>query len=244
MVSPASHYRGPANQLYRVEIHQGGPVTNAKGPTFKVSRENGAVVFPIVSITEPILTLGHLGRDSRSGPRVGDWVELVDDNYVLQNRAEPLRQVEKIDPGRMQVTLRGQAASAVGEDLSKHPLLRRWDHKQGDPKKGGLELNDGAAVIRETGEGKFWLALEDGVQVQFRKSEPPNHYRTGDYWLIPARTATGDVLWPRREGEPVAREPRGVRHHYAPLAIISFNRKGDLETQSDCRLKFQLATKY
>jgi hypothetical protein len=171
-------------------------------------------------------------------------VELVDDNYVLQNRAEPLRQVEKIDPGRMQVTLRGQAVSAVGEDLSKHPLLRRWDHKQGDPKKGGLELNDGAAVIRETGEGKFWLALEDGVQVQFRKSEPPNHYRTGDYWLIPARTATGDVLWPRREGEPVAREPRGVRHHYAPLAIISFNRKGDLETQSDCRLKFQLATKY
>jgi hypothetical protein len=244
VVSPAADFRGAANQLYRVEIHQGGVSSNAKGPTFKFSRENGSVIFPIVSIAEPVVTLGHLGRDARSGLSIGDWVELVDDSYTLQNRAEPLRQVEKIDSEKMQVTLRGQAASAVGEDPAKHPLLRRWDHKQGDPKRGGLELKDGAAVLRETDEGKFWLALENGVQIQFRKSEPSNHYRTGDYWLIPARTATGDVLWPRHHGEPEALEPHGVPHHYAPLAILSFNRDEVLETRSDCRLKFQLPTKY
>jgi hypothetical protein len=244
VVSPASHFRGPENQLYRVEIHQGGKLKNAKGPTFKVSREDGSVVFPIVSIAEPIITLGHLGRDSRFGLQIGDWVELVDDSYTLENRSEPLRQIEKVDSEKMQVTLRGQAASAVGEDPSKHPLLRRWDHKQGDPKRGGLELNDGAAVITETDEAKFWLTLENGVQIQFRKSEPANHYRAGDYWLIPARTVTGDVVWPRHHGEPEALEPHGVRHHYAPLAIVSFDREEVLETRSDCRLKFHLPTKY
>ncbi len=43
-ISPTSLYQGAENQLYRVEIHQGGAI--AGGPTFKWSRENGSVVFP------------------------------------------------------------------------------------------------------------------------------------------------------------------------------------------------------
>jgi len=43
-----------------------------------------------------------------------------------------------------------------------------------------------------------------------------NTYRTGDYWLIPARTATGNVEWPDGKALP----PKGVDHHYAPLARI------------------------
>ena len=37
---------------------------------------------------------------------------------------------------------------------------------------------------------------------------------------IPARTATGDVEWPGPVGQPEARPPRGVRHFYAPLAVL------------------------
>jgi len=49
-VIPTPCYWGAENQLYRVEIHTGsltpeGPTT----PTFKWSRENGSVVFPILS---------------------------------------------------------------------------------------------------------------------------------------------------------------------------------------------------
>jgi hypothetical protein len=244
VVSPASSYRGPSNQLYRVEIHRGGGFAEGDIPTFKYSRENGSVVFPVLNLAGPVVTVGHVGRDAGSSLQAGDWVELVDDDYVLQNRAEPLRQVEKIDSVKMQVTLKGQAASTVGENSDKHPLLRRWEQKQGDPKKGGLELHDGAAVVKEAEEDRFWLGLENGVQIQFRKSEPPNHYRTGDYWLIPARTASGDVQWPSRDGELEALGPRGVRHHYAPLAIVSFEGQDVLEAQSDCRSKFQLTTKY
>ena len=61
-----------------------------------------------------------------------------------------------------------------------------------------------------------WLALEDGIQIQF---QPGGAYRTGDYWLIPARTETGDVQWPRDGNGPVARPPDGIEHHYAPLAV-------------------------
>jgi len=38
--------------------------------------------------------------------------------------------------------------------------------------------------------------------------------------LIPTRTATGDVEWPGEVGQPEARPPHGVEHHYAPLAVV------------------------
>jgi len=75
----------------------------------------------------------------------------------------------------------------------------------------------------EVGQDPNWIELEDGIQIQFQPSATaqPNYYRTGDYWLIPVRTATGDVEWPGTADAPAALGPRGVVHHYAPLWIIS-----------------------
>jgi hypothetical protein len=82
-----------------------------------------------------------------------------------------------------------------------------------------------------------WLTLEEGVQIQFQPGgktpeNPSMTYRTGDYWLIPARTVTGDVLWPQETdsltglpsltGHPEKLPPHGVNHHYALLAVVSF----------------------
>jgi predicted flap endonuclease-1-like 5' DNA nuclease len=82
-----------------------------------------------------------------------------------------------------------------------------------------------------------WVDLEDGVQVWF---EPGGTYQTGDYWLVPARTATGDVLWPTEpdaDGTPVPQPlpPRGVEHHYAPLGRISTDGDGIVTCVADCR---------
>jgi hypothetical protein len=241
---PLPGYRHPQNQLYRVEIHQRGAVGQKEGPTFKWSRENGSVTFPITSMTDPVVTLTHVGRDDRAGLKVGDWVEVIDDDYTIQRRADPLRLVEKVDVSRREVTLSGQAASTTGTHANKHPFLRRWDHKAGDPRRGGLELRDGAAVIKEGDGEKSWLMLEDGVQIQFSAADSANHYRTGDYWLIPARTAIADVVWPRHGDQPGWLPPSGVVHHFAPMAIIGFNSSNKLQTLGDCRPKFSLRVEY
>src|SRR5258705_3383379 len=59
-------------------------------------------------------------------------------------------------------------------------------------------------------------------------------YNTGDYWLIPARTATGDVEWPNDGGDPAAtpavpprpllRAPEGIAHSYCKLAAVSLDK--------------------
>jgi hypothetical protein len=234
IISPDARYRGAENQLYRVEIHQGGPRENA---TFKWSRENGSVALPIRSVSGNKVTLDHMGRDERFGLQVGDWVEIEGANYDTadQQNAPPLLQVEEVNYVDMFVLLSGPPDT---EDPGR--LLRRWDQKAGDKLIGGLELRDGAAIIKEgTPEKDNWLTLEDGVQIQFREATPPNIYRRGDYWLIPARTATGDVEWPGPLNDPLPIPPHGVEHHYAPLARILVDANKVTEITADVRRKFQ-----
>ncbi|HSE38016.1 MAG TPA: DUF6519 domain-containing protein [Blastocatellia bacterium] len=245
LISPESRYRGAENQLYRVEIHHGGigmppdaaanaNVDKTKVATFKWSRENGSVIFPITHMEGNVVTLRDLGRESRFGLRPNDWVEIVDDDYVLQNRAEPLLQIDTIERDSMRVTLKTTPAAQVGTDSTKHPLLRRWDQ----PSKAIM-------VVETAGDyDSDWIfTLEDGIQIQFSGAEQsggggtpaPASYRTGDYWLIPARVATGDVEWPGPPGIPQARPPHGVEHGFAPLRIFSIGVGGHVTLGTNLR---------
>ncbi|GAA2416575.1 hypothetical protein GCM10010420_53510 [Streptomyces glaucosporus] len=213
-IRPDSRYRGPENQLYRVEVHEGGAAGEA---TFKWSRENGSVVLPVDGLDGTWAELASLGGDDRSDLDVGDWVELVDTAYTGRGEPLPLLRVEEVDlPGR-RVRLSAEPESGVGRRPELHPYLRRWDHHEPPRRgrhgaRGGLK---GGALRIEEGR---WLPLEDGVEIHF---EAGGAYRTGEYWLIPARTATGDVEWPVNAArKPLLREPAGVRVHYAPLAWV------------------------
>ena len=259
IIPPNASYTGPENQLYRVEIHRPGGAWDGSSngqstaATFKWSRENGSVVFPIVSMASgngvTTLTLESLGRDNKLGLAEREWVELQDDTYVLQNRAGNLLQVQSIDTTALTVTLNGVPGSKVGQDPSQHPLLRRWDQQAGDPADGELVLGtDGGALIVESAGS--WLILEDGVQIQFEPpdaGQPANQYRTGDYWLIPARTATGDVEWPTEMGKDaqgnavlvhLAKPPDGIDHHYAPLGAMVAQAQGPVAPLGDRRKQF------
>jgi hypothetical protein len=240
-IAPASTFRGTQNQLYRVEIHHSGTAASGSGATFKWSRDNSAVSFAIESFADPNIIVSNLVGSARSTIQSGDWIEISDDDSIFEHAVQPLRQIDMVDLVHNRITLRGRSTSNIGTKSDRHPMLRKWDHKQGDAKRGGLELRDGAAIIREG--DRSWLKLENGLQVQFESSNPAQHYRTGDYWLIPARTATGSVIWPEKDGEPAAVGPRGVEHQYAPLAIIKFD--GNTLTKTvDSRLKFQIQSEH
>jgi len=222
IVPATSGYLGVENQLYRVEVHAGGTVAGgtaaASKPTVKWSRENGSVEFRIVDIddaetkaTDPAVkvTVASLGRDERTGLDVGDWIELIDDTWVPQGTPAPLLDVRAIDRADRIITLGG----ALATDLSLHPYLRRWDQADGP---GGP---DGIPVV-ESPASDGWdtrLDLEDGVQVRFAASGA--EYRRGDYWRIPARTATGGLLWPGGT-HPSAVPPQGPARYLVPLALV------------------------
>ncbi|MBC8737660.1 hypothetical protein F6X40_12710 [Paraburkholderia sp. UCT31] len=216
-------YRGPENQLYRVEIHQGGKAGDRPRASFKFSRDNGVVAFRVENLTDDgqTVTLREWARDDTLAVAVGQVVELVDEERLQHGGAGALPKVVWVDPTSRQIKVDAplrKHGSREGEGL----ILRRWDQLPGEPRRGGLELVDGAAQIVE----EEWLTLEDGIEIMFERA-PTHVYRSGDYWLIAARVATGDVIWPQHDGEPAALPPHGVEHHYAPLALIEVGADGE-----------------
>ena len=168
----------------------------------------------------------------------GDWAEIVDDSYTLQDQAGILLKVLSVDRADKEVTLSGLYTSNTGKDPDLHPYLRRWDHL------GAVQSDGALQIVETTNTTDNWLDLEDGVQVQFSKpaSGDPSFYRTGDYWLIPARVVTGDVEWPHEMDTsgawmPVFRPANGILHHYAPLAILDFDAQENLEVAQNGDLR-------
>lgn len=244
ITSYKSSYRGQENQLYRVEIHDGGKIDGKSVPTFKWSRDNGSIVFPIISQEGSIVTLQSLGFDSRTTLKVGNWVEITDDTHEMQGKPGILAQVEEIvDPVEMKIRLKQPVDvqnidwPSYDESSTNHPLLRLWNQVE----RKDIEFKHGSVQIKESNTD--WLELENGIQIQF---QPGGHYRTGDYWLIPART-NGTIEWPCEcddKGElksdaPIAQSPHGITHHYAPLRIIEVT-NGDVTLHNDLRRKFSV----
>jgi hypothetical protein len=204
IIHPDARYRGPENQLYRIEVHAGGPAAQA---TFKWSRENGSVVAPVAAIEGDVVTLAAPGRDDKLDLHVGDWVEVVDDATLQRGQVDPLLRVVDVDTFQRTVRLSGEPPAGVGRLAARHPYLRRWDQHNGVSADGTLRVAEGQ-----------WLDLEDGVQVWFAAS---GAYRSGEYWSVAARTVSGDVEWPRDgRDRPLLVPPHGPRVHYAPMAWV------------------------
>ncbi|MER5768769.1 DUF6519 domain-containing protein [Streptomyces sp. NPDC001985] len=211
LIRPDSRYRGPENQLYRVEIHEGGTAGDA---TFVWSRENGSVALGVDAFDGTWAELASLGGDDRLGLQVGDWVETADTATVSRGEPLPLLRVEELDLPQRRVRLSAEPDPSVGRDPALRPFLRRWDHRPAPRRGGSPGRHRGALPVTEG----CWLPLEDGVEVWF---EPGGGYRAGDYWTVAARTATGGVEWPADAARrPLLLPPSGIDVHLAPLAWV------------------------
>ena len=206
-ISPESHYRGLENQLYRVEIHQGSsnPSKPLEGVTFKFSRENGAVLAAWLDGNGQRLEVSNT-RDFY----VGNWVEVFSFENEMEHSPGKLTQIERLDSDAIIVH-----DAMMLEDFKTMPRIRRWDQIE----RADQKLVNGAIKLEEGSEENDWISLEYGIEVQFSSSQPavPKRYRTGDYWLIPARVLTGDIQWTTDHGGWL--DPHGITHHYAPLSL-------------------------
>ncbi len=222
-IAPAG-YQGLENQLYRVEIHQGGPASTA---TFKWSRENASMVAAIKKISGPTLYVSTTGPDANLGFQSGDWVEVYDDNNLFgqtPNMPGTLCQVLSVDAGGPSITLTSALANPV--DSTKNARVRRWDQSTGGA--AGIPIAAGT-----------WVNLENGIQVQFGAGA----CLPGDYWLIVARTGSGQIDWPPCGSDGnLFQSAREVAVYNAPLACVHWDATAKRVVPEDCRRLFSPLT--
>jgi len=219
-----SRYRGLENHLYRIEIHGSGDTASANAvPTFKWSRENGAIATRFVSAKGPNLQVANA-----RGFAAGAWVEVATEADELLGRGGQMRRIARVDGDTLTldqpVSLQKGATAAI---------VRRWDQTASEDQP----LTEGVIPITAGKDGLGWITLEDGIEVQFGGGP----YRSGDWWWITARVATGEIDWPTdTAGQPKALEPQGVVHHYAPLYMLQATDKSPFITLlEDCRCRFE-----
>ena len=241
---PSGGYRGLENQLYRIEIHDGGAVGAA---TFKWSRDNASVASAVSEIvantaTGTELKLASLGRDAVLRFNTGDWVEILDDRRELtgENGDPALRRgvMRKITVDDDKQTI--SFSPALPADLipggtlddtlaTRHTRVKRWDQKGTVRDSNNTVIADldaaGSSGLIPVPAAGVWVVLENGVQVQFSLDPAGGGFHCGDYWVSAARTADTSV-----ETYTQA-PPRGIHRHYARLSIVTFP-----DTETDCRV--------
>lgn len=199
-----SRYRRLENQLYRVEIHDPGKVGRA---TFKWSRDNGSVVSliePSDSLKKHIITIRKSAQDAWATSKSGQWIEFLDEERELKGEPGRLARLNRVSGNKIEF----DGASLVGQAIQKPTKVRRWDH-----------MTKEASIPTRT----EWIELEAGIKVQF---DSKSEYKTGDYWLIPARAATNDIEWPNDQAadlnkrQPLAQAALGIDHDYCLLAAV------------------------
>lgn len=219
ILPPSSGFRRLENQLYRVEIQKGGDLANT---TFKWSRDNATVETIITEVNGSVITVADVGKDEVLGFAGGQWVEIVSEESTLNSTPHQLVKILSVNPAIRQISL---SANVVGTGSLK---LRRWDQSVASATADGLQASS------------TWIELEDGVQVFFS----PGTYKAGDYWLIPARVATGEIEWPPYTiplVTPTEQPAKGIKHAYCRLALLKVN-AGAITELLDCRPKFPSLT--
>jgi len=216
---PPAGYQGLENQLYRIEIHQAGDQTSA---TYKWSRENASVVAAVISYsgTNPrTIFVDSLGKDANLGFAANQWVEISDDTNEFgstPNQPGQLCQISSVSPAGQPPSITF-TTTVPAVDPTRNARVRRWD-QPGTGTAGDMPLSVTTPVD-----------IENGIQITFT----PGTYRSGDYWLIPARTASGTIDWPPCGSNGAACQPADTIPVFtAPLALISA--RGDvLRTNAD-----------
>ena len=237
-LAPNTGYTGLENQLYRVEIHNGGSASSSPPATFKWSRDNASVATTVTGISQSgmVLTVLSTGKDSVLRFTPNDWVEITDDWLELNGLPGELHQVTLVTDAAKTIQLSKPVSSSNfpvdsnnQTDPSRHTRVIRWDQSgkvyQSDGKTVWTDLDaTGTGLIPVPPPGTS-LILENGVTVSFDLNPGTGGFKVGDYWNFAARTVDGTVE------NLVEAPPRGIHHHYARLAILN-----PPNQPSDCRV--------
>jgi len=168
-------------------------------PTFKWSRDNGSTVAALRSWTATELRL----RSAQPLFAPGDRLEVIDRASLLDRRPGPFIGVDQVDGDRVVVSSDDEP---IPERLVD-PVVRRWDARP-------APLREGRANERSE--------LGDGLEISVEGSR----FRSGDYWLIAARTADRSVTWPDATEADDPRPPHGIEVQRSGLAALRRDRVG------------------
>lgn len=214
-------YLDQVNRLFHIEIHQSGLPGTA---TFKWAEDGGAEAGLRSEGSGFVIDLPPQ-RAAEQFP-TGAFVEIISRDRQRVGEPGSIGQITSA-PGTALV-IDGVPVNAA--DPLTYLRLRRW-----------------AELPQVIPTGGDWVALSRGVKVRFAPA--PQHYQHGAGWTVPARTRTGDILWPPYtqpdltvalgdEGAVGFFAPSDGQRRYAALALVKRGSDTSFTVTRDLRQVF------
>ena len=239
IIPPSAGYAGLENQLYRIEIQQGGAPGTA---TFKWSRDNASVQARVMSFVDlSHIVVDSVGRDNVLRFSDGDWIEITDDWREFSQQPGELHHITVgggVDDATRTITLDTPITSGLfptdaqgNLTTSRNTRIRRWDQQGKILDQNGnlytdLDAAGSSGAIPVPATSATSVLLENGVLASFSIAASGGAFQAFDYWVFAARA--NDSSLEMLSAAP----PRGIHHHYAKLAVVTF--PGTLT--GDCRV--------
>ncbi len=245
--------------------------------TFKWSRDNGSVVSAVKSIEGNVIRIAKASQDIWVDSRPNQWLELLTEAQELQGEPGVLVPLKSITDTRLEFNDARLVGSSIPKNVTK---VRRWDHTETVAPQGSIPIRDEWIELENGIKVKFVVPPASPSSVKTSESaaspapaadgdvpdasscdddtdsettteqQPPIIYRTGDYWLIPSRSATNDIEWPtdqadtdvsnqvRSASTPLFQPRNGTEHRYALLGIVDVDESQHIKRVFDQRILF------
>lgn len=213
-------YSGADNRLYRVEVHEGGGLSQVR---LKWSRDNGAELFAA--------RLDANGQtllfDASTALAAGDIVEVLSHVVDLGDHALAEVSAGGFVPARRAVGQLAQLAAvevAASSDEVAFTLVDpedvtltiTLDERYGMLPDAVLKLRRWHGILAPPSPGPH--VLEDGITVELSSI---GDYRPAQYWQYEARVARENANGPWRPA------PHGPERRFAPLALLEYRGTGE-----------------
>ncbi len=256
--SPDGQYLGDENSAIRIMLTT--PVTYVWAFGNAAPLHRGRIVFDDRTADGTRIELLTVPKDASQMPRRGTVVELMPWSALLENDEKLAGGVFGL--GRIDADTAVGVISRATTDFNAadgsfriRPLFepdlqtlknQRWDSRHPDVARGVLNPGENERFVYV----RLWHVAESDAdaQIVINSGRPLGRTgliprfdsvgRSGDYWVIAARTAARGELVPREFLSPNGVAPHGPREFLAPLALVTWANVGFGQlavTVNDCR---------
>ncbi|MCM8529668.1 MAG: DUF6519 domain-containing protein [Lentisphaeraceae bacterium] len=202
------------NCLYRIQVFKSADLEKKQDLIIAWTSDNSSLKYSVAKHDGDTLQVNNLTK-SNTVIKPGSYISLTDQDGAKLQKGEELLQVTNVDYETETVTFSGDI-----KKVKQNIILEFWSAS--------------VVTVKPDEDGQYKVNIDNRIKLEF---ESDKLYKEDDFWLLPARRLTNEIL----HKEDTWYVPDGVPVHIGEVAEFKIAQK-TLWLESDQRKYFYSAT--
>ena len=174
-----------SNCLYRIQVYKSADLQQKQDLSIVWTSDNSSLKYSVTKLEDNLLQVNNL-TNSNTVIKPGSYISLIDEEGNPLQKGQDLLKALDVDYETETVTFSGDI-----KKTKQKVLLELWQ--------------DEVVTIKPDESGSYKVNVDNRIKLEF---ESDKLYKEGDFWLLPARRLTNNILheenrWYPTDGVPV-----------------------------------------